>query len=87
MNVTNMMNKHGNKIPNQFEIVDNDGAIYYQSYQSIIAVKRNGLITLDANKWDYSRTTGKYRNRFLGESKAETERKIKDGTYQLDDLN
>ena len=30
-------------------------------------------------KWDYSMTTGKYRNQFLGEDKKETQRKIKEG--------
>lgn len=41
----------------------------------------------DRDKWDYYRTTGKYRNLFLGETKAETEKKIKAGIYALDDLN
>jgi len=50
-------------------------------------VKRKGKVYLDNNKWDYSRTTGKYRNQFLGESKKETERKIKSGEYQLVNLN
>ena len=44
-------------------------------------------ISLDRDYWDYSKTTGKYRNLFLGESKAETEKKIKSGEYQLVDLN
>ena len=45
------------------------------------------IITLDETYWDYSKTTGKYRNQFLGETKAETEKKIKSGEYQLVDLN
>ena len=73
-------------IPNQFLISDTD-AQYFQSYSSIIAVRRNGKITLDADKWDYSRTTGKYRNQFLGETKSETEKKIKSGEYTLANLN
>ena len=66
----------------------NQGAVYFQSYASIIAVKGiDGKITIDRGKWDYSVTTGKYRNMFLGESKAETEKKIKSGEYILADLN
>jgi hypothetical protein len=42
---------------------------------------------LDKNTWDYSRTTGKYRNIFLNESKKDTEAKIKSGEYKLANLN
>ena len=31
--------------------------------------------------WEYSKTTGKYRNMFLGEDKKETLRKLKSGEY------
>lgn len=87
MKVYNMAGKSGRKVPNQFEVQDDEGRIYFQSYQSVIAVKDNGRITLDRTKWDYSKTTGRYRNQFLGETKKETERKIADGTYTLADLN
>ena len=55
-------------------------------------LKDNGLKTwpklyLDREKWDYSKTTGKYRNQFLGETKAETQKKIDSGEYMLADLN
>jgi hypothetical protein len=73
-------------IPNQFLITDGDKEVF-QSYDSVIAIRENGKITLDANSWDYSTTTGKYRNQFLGETKAETERKIKSGEYTLANLN
>jgi hypothetical protein len=42
---------------------------------------------IDKNKWDYSTTTGKYRNQFLGETKKETQAKIDSGEYILTDLN
>jgi len=71
---------------NQFIIDSNDGIIF-QSYNSIIAIKKHGKITLDRVYWDYSKTTGKYRNMFLNETKKETERKIKAGIYQLANLN
>ena len=60
----------------------------FQSYNSIIAKRyNNGNVELDQNYWDYSLTTGKYRNVFLAEKKPETERKIKQGIYKLVDLN
>lgn len=67
---------------NQFLITDGNKTIL-QSYNSIIAVKENGKITLGKD-WDYSKTTGKYRNLFLGENKAETQRKIDAGIYTVD---
>ena len=45
------------------------------------------ITILDEYYWDYSRTTGKYRNEFLGEGIAETRKKIEDGKYILADLN
>ena len=74
-------------VPNQFCIRTENGT-YFQSYDSIIAYRDNeGKITLDKISWDYSKTTGKYRNLFLGENKKETERKIKNGIYKLANLN
>lgn len=81
--VRNMEDSRGNTVPNQF-IVDTDQGTYFQSYNTVIAFReRNGQIFLDSNAWDYSTTTSKYRNAFLGETKKETEAKIKDGTYKL----
>jgi hypothetical protein len=59
----------------------------FQSYNSIIAVEAGNDIYIDRNKWDYSVTTGKYRNQFLGETKKETQAKIDSGEYILADLN
>jgi hypothetical protein len=87
--VKNLVSPSGNEVANQFEITVG-GKVYFQSYQTIIAVydQRTGKTTLDKNKWDYSTTTGKYRNMWLADkSKAETEKKIKSGYYKLRDLN
>jgi hypothetical protein len=86
--VENMQSSNGNDVPNQF-IIRTDGKCVFQSYSSVIVRKdtTTGRITLDANKWDYSKTTSKYRNQFLRETKAETEKKIKSGEYALADLN
>lgn len=81
-----MRSNNGNQVPNQF-IIDLGMDSYFQSYDSIIVAKVDGINTLDETYWDYSRTTGKYRNLFLGENKAETLRKIKSGEYKLGNLN
>jgi len=86
MKVENMTSAKGNKIANQFLITDN-GEEYFQSYKSMIAKKSEGKIYLDEYYWDYSVTTGKYRNQFLGEGIADTRKKIEQGVYILTDLN
>lgn len=86
MKVENMTSVNGNKVPNQF-IINNNGEEYFQSYNSIIAKKSKGKIYLDNYFWDYSVTTGKYRNDFLGEGISETRKKIASGEYILTDLN
>ena len=91
MKVKNMTSNSGNSIANQFVITDDDGSEYFQSYQSIIAKKPNGWvkfkILIDEKYWDYSVTTGKYRNQFLNENKKETQAKIDSGEYILTNLN
>jgi len=86
MKVENMTSTRGNTVPNQFIITDN-GDEYFQSYRSIIAKRSEGKIYLDNYYWDYSVTTGKYRNEFLGEGIAETRKKIASGEYVLTNLN
>ena len=88
MKVENMTsNNSGREIANQF-IIKTDKGVYFQSYRSMIVFKPYGGKTqLDSYCWDYSVTTGKYRNQFLGETKKETQVKIDNGTYELVDLN
>ena len=87
MKVFNMTSAKGNTVPNQFIISTSEGD-YFQSYKSIIALRKNdGSIVLDDYFWDYSVTTGRYRNEFLNEGIAETRKKIESGEYQLTDLN
>ena len=81
-----MTSARGNTVPNQFIITDN-GDEYFQSYKSIIAKKSESKIYLDEYYWDYSTTTGKYRNEFLGEGITETRKKIASGEYVLTNLN
>ena len=86
MKVKNMTSNKGNKIANQFIITDKNNR-YFQSYNSIIVKETEKKTYLDSFYWDYSTTTGKYRNIFLGEKKSETEKKIKKGIYKLTNLN
>tara|TARA_R100000654_G_scaffold35331_2_gene60775 strand:+ start:412 stop:711 length:300 start_codon:yes stop_codon:yes gene_type:complete len=98
MKVENITSNNGNKIANQFIITDDNGNEFFQSYNSMIVKKdyndhsdqvgQGGLkIYLDQKYWNYSNTTGKYRNIFLGETITETKKKIKSGEYILTDLN
>lgn len=86
MHISNMISSRGNPVANQF-IIKDGFTLAFQSYDSIICKKENGKIYLDESYWDYSKTTGKYRNIFLGETKKETEKKIKSGQYILCNLN
>lgn len=74
-------------VKNQFLVSINSVGTFFQSYSSMIAAKTLEGILLDKNYWDYSKTTGKYRNLFLGEDKKATESKIKSGEYKLVNLN
>lgn len=94
-----MQSPRGKEVPNQF-IFEEEGhgangnfvrREVFQSYNSVIAERITWNdridITLDERFWDYSTTTGKYRNQFLNEGIEETRRKIKSGEYKLDNLN
>lgn len=97
MKVSNMTSpRTGKPVANQFIVKGESGGEYFQSYNSIIvaelpnASNQWGLPAgtyLDETYWDYSVTTGKYRNQFLGETKAETQAKIDSGEYILTNLN
>lgn len=87
----------GAPVANQFVLTDTNksgGTRHrFQSYDSTIAIKSFDVlsdrwyITLDATYWNYSKTTSKYRNEFLNETTKETQKKIDNGEYFLDDLN
>lgn len=67
--------------PNQLIInfSDFDGNVYkiFQSYDSMIITWKNREIIRIGKDWDYSRTTGKYRNNVTGMSKKEFEKLLK----------
>ena len=90
MKVQNWTNDKGREILNQF-IIYTPEATYFQSYKSIIVKTTfedgKRVVYLDRDYWDYSQTTSKYRNQYLGETTKDTKRKIKSGEYKLADLN
>ena len=78
--------------------IANQNIVYTPEYTMFVSYNTNIVKTtfddegkritiLDSYYWDYSRTTGKYRNEFLGEGIEETRKKIEDGKYILGNLN
>jgi len=84
-----MISPHGNEVPNQFVITNDNSDAYFQSYKSIIARRINATdkIELDAKFWNYSVTTSKYLAMFLGVPNKEVKKKVASGEYPLVDLN
>lgn len=65
MTVYNMTSRNGNKVANQFIIEDGRRTVF-QSYSSTIAVIDVETKVIEIHPdWDYSMTTGKYRNMFF----------------------
>lgn len=70
MNVRNMTGRTGRAVANQFVISGDDKQGYqfelFQSYDAAIVRKtwdnQGVFVELDMTYWDYSTTTGKYRN-------------------------
>lgn len=99
MEVENMISKSGNAVANQFLITEEGRGVLgnfikretFQSYGSTIAIittwEDSVEVKLDKDYWDYSKTTGVYRNQFLNEGIADTRLKIKSGEYKLANLN
>ena len=89
MIIQNMTSQNGNKVPNQFIVKLPENVTIFQSYKTVIAQNRNGKIVLDSKALDYSNTTLKYLKQFLNtsDSKKQIQAKIKNGFYQVEDLN
>ena len=92
--VENMISRNGNKVPNQFEIITDDG-VYFQSYNHVIAFKpfdcyKPTLLDYAHNMAGsrvWSVTTTRYRNKFLGGNTKEIRERLNSGIYQLAELN
>ena len=94
MKVKNVTSNRGKKIANQFiittETPQGNKVEYLQSYETIIAKKIYDNLGcdvvetfLDKRSYNYSVTTAKYRNIFLGVSNKD----FKSSNYILTDLN
>jgi len=81
----------GSKIANQRIEYTSEDTMFVSYDTNIIKTtfdeEGKRMIILDRYYWNYSKTTGKYRNEFLGEGIAETRKKIEDGKYILANLN
>ena len=88
--VNNMISNNNNPVPNQFDIMIK-GYRFFQSYKTVIAMRDltgdNCKTYLDVNRWDYSVTTSRYRNKWLGMTTKQIKKAIKDGSIILKDLN
>lgn len=97
----NMEGSSGRPVANQFIIIKykDDGAYYeyFQSYSAIVGERlvllneqggiHKAFITLDEYFWNYSRTTSKYRNKWLGMNTQQIKQAIMSGVIKLRDLN
>jgi hypothetical protein len=84
--IINILSRNGHPRPDQTIIEEGNKEIFV-SYGTRIVERKNGQVRLDRKFWNYSQTTGKYRNMFLRETRSQTEEKIKKGIYKLADLN
>lgn len=84
--ITNMQSPNGNPVPNQFILTEGNKRTF-QSYKTIIATIEGDNIILDKYYYDYSRTTTKYRNMFLGMDSKQVKDAILSGEIKLAQLN
>lgn len=75
-----------NLAPNQ-TIVSTENTTIFSSYGTNIVKIENEKTFLDEKFYNYSKTTSKYRNQFLGLSTKEIEKNIKTGKFILTNLN
>lgn len=91
--VSNMTSDNGNKIPNQFILEFENGRVF-QSYESIIVVSfwysesgKHNNKTYFGEDWNASRTTSKYRNRFLHRDTEWCKKQVTDNKILVLDLD
>lgn len=77
MNVKNIRNSKGNIVANQFVITGEEG-VAFQSYNSLIATYKDGVLILEDDMWDYSATTRRHFKTFVNDyTSLEYENKAK----------
>ena len=88
LKVQNVKN-NGREVPNQIEIFyEKDNKYYkiFQSYSSMIIKWENGRIIEVGSNWEYSKTTGKYRNLLTNTTKKEFEKMLQN-EFEWDEEN
>ena len=92
--VEQMTSRSGNVVPNQVILSDMTGRTFVSYGSKIVYQSKDrasdGLpleIIVDEDYWDYSRTTGKYRNEFMNMGVQDVRKYIKEGRIKLGNLN
>jgi hypothetical protein len=92
--VEQMTSRSGNTVPNQTILSDMTGKTFVSYGSKIVYQSKtkgsDGLpleIIVDETYWDYSRTTGKYRNEFMNMGVQEVRNHIKNGRIKVGNLN
>lgn len=80
--ISQLINSRGNPAMNQFVINSNNKTVF-QSYESIICVKDQGKTFLNSEKYQYSKTTSKHLNIFLGIDSKTLKNNVKTGLYSV----
>lgn len=83
--VENFTSRNGNKVTNQFKLYLASGTLF-QSYSTLIACTVYGTGTVYLSEsWDYSNTTLRYLNDFLGTtaSAKDIRKRIDSGEYVI----
>ena len=87
-NLTDMINcKISTPFTNCVIVHLSNGWNILKSYNTTIAMRKGQEVIIDSKYYNYSASTGKHRNYFLGETLKDTDKKIKNGEYQTADLN
>ena len=88
ISVNNMISSTGKNVPNQYNIfIYCEDGVYncFYSYDSLIMVLKNGNIVKVGKDYNYSSTTGKYRNKFINMNLKELDTYIKNNmSYNCD---
>lgn len=80
--VSQLINKNGNAVKNQF-VINKNGMIIFQSYESIIAVKKENDIFLNDEKFNYSNTTKRSLLSFLDIENNDFKNNLKNNKYKI----
>lgn len=73
---------------NVVELSNDNGEKFLQSYNSIIIkIDKTGQIFFDVVFYNYSKTTIKHRNQYLGLTSQEIEQGLRTGLYKFENLN